>query len=246
MRRTAGLLAVGAVMLALGTNASGFPGTQPRALSSECSDDSPCRLAAGTYRLSYATVIEGLRFTVPRGWSSTGNNGGELKLVPPGHSNEWLYVFVDLVAVKSTGPGAGKILRGVGHTPAQLVAWATRNRDFTIVSPPRPSSVVRSVRMTTFALGVSKSANFGNPECPDNPRCAALFKDPKYWGDDDFYAIGGTEQVRIYLGTIRLGSKPHSMFVVLDAEGPSHLAGLTAIATPIIQSMRLPGVRSRR
>jgi hypothetical protein len=78
-----------------------------------------------------------------------------------------------------------------------------------------PSALVHGVRMTTLTLGISTSANYGDPECLANPRCADLFKDPKYWGSSDFYGIGGSEQVRLYLGTIRVGGKSHTLFVGL-------------------------------
>jgi hypothetical protein len=240
MRRTAALLTASAAVAVVGANASAVPGAQPPALPSSCSDSSPCRLAAGRYRLGYSTVIEGLQLTLPRGWSSTENSGGELKLVPPGDPNEWLFIWLDLVAVKSTGRGAGTILPRVGRTPTKVIRWLTHNPDFAVVSRPRRSSLVHGLRMTTLALGVSTSANFGDPECPSNPRCAALFKDPKYWGESDFYAIGAPEEVRLYLGTVRFGGASHTLFVALDAKNHARLSRLTATARGIIASLRLP------
>ena len=240
MRRTAALLTASAVVAVVGADASAVRGAQPPALPSSCSDNSPCRLAAGTYRMGFSTVIEGLRLTLPRGWSTTENSGGELKLVPPGLPNEWLFIWLDLVAVKSTGKGVGTILPGVGRTPAKLIGWLTHNPDFAVVSRPSPSSLVHGVRMTTLALSVSTSANFGDPGCPSNPRCAAFFKNPKYWGASDFYAIGAPEEVRLYLGTVRFGGASHTLFVALDAENHARLSRLTATARGIIASIRLP------
>jgi len=240
MRRV-GALVPGLVAMALGAVASSaLSASQPPALPSSCSDSSPCRLAAGTYRMGFSTVIEGLRLTLPRGWSTTENSGGELKLVPPGHPNEWLFIWHDLVAVKSTGKGAGTILAGVGRTPAKLIGWLTHNPDLAVLSRPRRTSLVHAVRMTTLALGVSASANFGDPGCPSNPRCAALFKDPKYWGASDFYAIGDPEEVRLYVGTVRFGGTSHTLFVALDAANHARLSRLTSTARGIIASIRLP------
>jgi hypothetical protein len=239
--RQAGALILVLFGAALGTAASSsFSASQPPPLPSSCSDNSPCRLAAGTYRMGFSTVMEGLRLTLPKGWSIAENSGGELKLVPPGRPNEWLFIWLDLVAVKSTGKGAGRILPGVGRTPAKLIRWLTHNPDFTIVSRPSPSSLIHGVRMTTLALGVSISANFGDPGCPSNPRCAGFFKDPKYWGENDFYAIGAPEEVRLYLGTVRFGGASHTLFVALDAENHHKLLRLYASARPILASLRLP------
>ena len=238
-------LALSAVLAALGSFvAAATGGPQPPLLPSACSDSSPCRLHAGMYRLGPATVLEGLQFTLPSGWSSTENDGGELKLVPPGRPEERLFVWMDLVAVRSTGKGHGKPLAGVGRTPARLIAWMVRNPDFEIVSRPAPSSLVRGVRMTTLALRPSASARYGEPECPSNPRCADVVKDPKYWGPDDSYGIGYPEEVRLYVGTIRVRGAPHTFFVALDAEDHGKLVRLTAAARSIIASLRLPaGVR---
>ena len=137
MRRAAALLTASAVVAVVGADASAVRGAQPPALPSSCSDNSPCRLAAGTYRMGFSTVIEGLRLTLPRGWSTTENSGGELKLVPPGLPNEWLFIWLDLVAVKSTGKGVGTILPGVGRTPDKLIGWLTHNPDFAVF-PPQP------------------------------------------------------------------------------------------------------------
>jgi hypothetical protein len=71
---------------------------------------------------------------VPSGWSCTENDGGELSLAPPRRPNERLFIWLDLVAVKSSGKGHGTILRGTGRTPAKLIAWLTHNPDFVIVS----------------------------------------------------------------------------------------------------------------
>jgi hypothetical protein len=240
MRRTAAVFIASALVVVVGADASAVRGAQPPALPSFCSDSSPCRLPAGSYQLGYSTVIEGLQLTLPRGWSSAENSGGELKLVPPGHPNEWLFIWLDLVAVKSTGKGAGTILPGVGRGPTKLIGWLTHNPDFAVVSRPSPSRLVHGVRMTTLALGVSTSANFGDPGCPSNPRCAALFKDPKHWGASDFYAIGAPEEVRLYLGTVRFGGASHTLFVALDAENHARLSRLTATARGIIASLRLP------
>ena len=71
-----------------------------------------------------------------------------------------------------------------------------------------------------------------------------MVKDPKYWGPDDSYGIGYPEEVRLYVGTIRVRGAPHTFFVALDAEDHGKLVRLTAAARSVIASLRLPaGVR---
>lgn len=86
---------------------------------------------------------------------------------------------------------------------------------------------------------MSRSARYGDRECPSNPRCAAIFTNPTYWGTS-FYAIGAPEQTQLYVGAIRRGGATHNFFVALDAEGPKQLRRLAVIARPIIASLRLP------
>jgi hypothetical protein len=210
------------------------------ALASDCSSSSPCPIAAGTYRLGPGTVLPGLEVTVPSGWSSTENTPGDLALVPPGQQNDALYFGLDMVAVKSSGAGHGTtILKNVGGTPSALTAWLTRDPDFLIVSKPAPATIGHRITMTSLVVGVSRSANYGDPGCPANPRCADLFTN-SYWGSSNFYGIGGNEQVRLYLGTIEISGRPHTFFVALDAVNHADLLRLEQAANPIVNNVRLP------
>jgi len=213
---------------------------QPAAptLAAACSG-SPCPITAGTYRLGPGTVLPGLEVTVPAGWLSTENTPGELTLVPPGQPDNALKLWLDMVAVKSSGTGHGTtILKNVGTTPKALISWLTHDPDFLIVSKPAQATI-GGITMTSLVVGVSRSANYGDPGCPANPRCADLFTN-SYWGSSNFYGIGGDEEVRLYLATIQIAGRPHTFFVALDAGDHAGLARLAQAAGPVIQSMRLP------
>jgi hypothetical protein len=210
------------------------------ALASGCSDSSPCPIAAGTYRLGPATVLPGLEVTVPSGWSSTYNTPGELNLVPPGQPNDALKFWLDVAAVKSSGAGHGTtVLKHVGRTPSALTAWLTHNRDFLIVSKPAAATIGHGITMTSLVVGVSRSANYGDPGCPANPRCADLFTN-SYFGSSDFYGIGGDEEARLYLGTIQIGGSAHTFVIALDAVNHADMLRLEEAANPIVNSARLP------
>jgi hypothetical protein len=131
----------------------------PRILESGCSDTSPCRFQAGASVVGDQGVIPGLRLTLPRGWSSTENDVGELNLVPPGHPDDRLFLWLDLAAVKSSGAGHGTtILKDVGRTPGALITWLTRNHDFLVVARPVPATIGHGIRTTTLVIWVSRSA----------------------------------------------------------------------------------------
>lgn len=200
---------------------------------------SPCQLTAGTYRLGPGTLMPGLELTVPAGWSSNENTPGDLNLVPPGQPNEALTFSLDMTAVKSTGPGHGtSILKNVGTTPRALVAWLTHNPDFLIVSRPTSATVGQGIKMTSLVVGVSRSANYGDPVCPANPRCADLFTN-SYFGGQSF-GIGGNEEVLLYLGRIKISGSPHTFLIDLDAVNHAALQRLEKVAEPIVSSVRLP------
>jgi hypothetical protein len=163
-----------------------------------------------------------------------------LSLVPPGHSDERLFVWLDMRAVKSSGPGHGTtVLKNVGRRPRDIVAWLTHNTDFLIVAKPARAKIAGNLQSTTLVVGVSKTANYGEPDCPSNPRCADLFTNATYWGPNA-YGIAFPEQARLYLATIKRHGSSHTFYITLDAPNHPNLLRLTQTAKPIIAAMRLP------
>ena len=211
-----------------------------RTLATGCTHASPCQnIAAGAYRLGPGTLLPGLGLTLPAGWSSTGTGPTELNLVPPaGQPDDALKFWLDMLPIKSTGPGHGTILTNVGTTPSALLAWLTSDPDFLIISKPAPATIGQDITMTSLVVGVSHSANYDDPGCPSNPRCADLFTN-RHWSPGG-YSIGGDEQVRLYLGTIQISGNPHTFLVALDAADHADLLRLENAAKPIIGSVRLP------
>lgn len=216
------------------------------ALPADCTDTSPCPVAAGTYKLvetglKDAGVVGGLELTLPEGWSTVENNAGELALAPADRPQDRLLLWLDLNAVKSSGPGHGTtVLYDVGTTPDALITWLTSDPDFHIVAKPTPATVGDDIRVTSTALNVSATARYGDSGCPANPRCADLFTKVGYWSGDS-YGISGDEEIHLYLGTIRLNGEAHTFFVVLDAESHADLGRLEDGTRPILDSIQLPG-----
>jgi hypothetical protein len=204
-----------------------------------CSSEHLCHFRAGTYELTLGEVIPGLRLTLPPRWSSRENDIGELNLIAPGQPNSQLFIWVDMAAVKSTGPGHGTtVLRNVGRTPRALERWLTSNPDFSMVTDPR-SLRLGNIPMRTLSLNVSTTANYGDPGCPDNPRCADFFTRPGVWGDN-FFGIGGKAEDRFYIGRIRISGALHTMMVALDGLNHADLLRLERHARPILRSLHLP------
>jgi hypothetical protein len=211
------------------------PSEAPQTLNySNCSDAQPCRIPAGTYALGPNEVVPGLTLTLPAGWTSPEMNYVNVIFAPPSPTQGRVSLWVDMSAVKSTGAGHGvTILNHVGQTPRDLVKWMTTNPDFSIVARPTRTHIGDITPATTLALGVSKTAHYGDSGCPANPRCADLFT--RAGNGPDFYGIGGLEQVRLYVANSPdVGA---SFIVALDAPNHHDLINLTNAAAQIIHSI---------
>jgi hypothetical protein len=242
-RRLAALLLAGIFLAAVVQSAAASQARQRHipTLPGPCQGiQPPCHFRKGRFQLGPKTDLPGLRLTLPRGWSSTENDQGELNLIPAGHPDDHLFVWTDLAAVKSTGPGHGTtVLTKIGKTPGALIAWLTSNPDFQVVSPPRATKIARRIRTRTLTVGVSTSANYGSSECPSNPRCADLFTKPPLWGPN-FYGIGYPELVQLSLATIKRGTHKHTVIVALDAVNARDLAALRKATHSVTASFWLP------
>jgi 2-iminobutanoate/2-iminopropanoate deaminase len=221
-------------VLAFGVGAAQPATTPVRTLDATCNQGHPCHFAPGWYRLGLATVLPGLRLKLQKGWSSTEDWSGSLALYVNAAPHDILSVWLDMEAVKSSGHGHGTtVLHSVGKSPTDLVKWLTHNHDFQIVSPATATTLAGN-KATTLTVGVSKSARYGDKGCPANPRCADLFTNPTW---NDWFGIGGHEQVRLYLASIKTHGTPHTLIIVLDAANAAQLQHLaTAARQPTAKS----------
>lgn len=194
----------------------------------------------------YATAapygfFPGLKLTIPTGWTVTENDGGELGLHPASQPENALLLWKDMAAVVTNNRGqkVGQVRDDVGRTAKDLIRWLTTTSDFSILAKPAEVTVHSSLTGKQLTLGVSRTANFGWDDCPDNPRCAAIFTDPQHWGSN-FYAIGGAEVSRIFIATIRYPEGDHTFFITLDSPTKEALAAFDTEAQPLVQSLQLP------
>jgi len=209
-------------------------------LTASCSDSSPCVLAAGTWVTAGDNAfIPGLAVTLPDGWSSHGADHGELDLIPSDHPHDVIFLWKDVAAIESNGE-TPQILSGVPRTPEGLTASFRKNPDL-VVSTPTETTIASGTRALTYVIGISPSAAYTGRDCPSYPKCANILKNPDS-GSKDFYAIGAPEVVRLYLATVGTATDPHMLVIGLDATDAVELVRLTAVAAPIIASIRLPAV----
>lgn len=223
------------------TASSGPSASTANELTRWCSDSSPCVLTAGTWVTAgvYA-FIRGMAVTVPGGWSSFAANWGEFKLVPSDHPDDAIFMWLDAAAIESNGE-TPKVLSGVPRTPEGLTASFRKNPDL-VVSTPTETTIAGDVPALTYVIGVSPSAAYTSRGCPSYPTCANLLGDPAHGTPGDSYSIGAPEVVRLYLATIGTAPDRHMLVISIDATDLAELERLTAVADPIIASIRLPAV----
>ena len=185
----------------------------------------------------------GLTLSIGSGWFASEEDVGELSLHPESQPNDSLLFWSDVVAVTSSTGGGGisgiKPVEGVGTTPDALLGYFTGNSDYKVLSGPDPATTAGGLNGTTITMTTSDTANFGDPDCPDNPRCSAFLRDPVHWGTE-FFAIGGDEVVRMFLTTFTAGGTPHTLIIALDAASPTELERFAGDAQPIIDSVVVP------
>jgi hypothetical protein len=179
-----------------------------------------------------------MTLTLTSTWGSHSLNLDEFSFYPVEHPDDRPFFWEDMVAVKSSGPGHGTtFLKDVGRTPGDLMAWLTSDPDFHILAPPIQVRTVGGIKATRVALVVSRTARYGDPQCPADPRCADLFSRRDH---SEYFSIGGREEIRVDIAAIRIDGRPHTLFVVLDAPaGHAELQRFAALAQPVIDSVRL-------
>lgn len=204
-------------------------------------EGAPRPIPAGAYVTGSVGFFPGLELSIPSGWSATETDSGEIGLNPDDRPDDKLLLWKDMSAVvtHNRDQKVGQVRDDVGSTAKELLNWLTTTADFSILSKPTGITVGSSIEGTQLTLVVSETANFGWDDCPDNPRCAAIFTDPRHWGSN-FYAIGGDEAARIFIATVHYPDGDHTFFVTLDCPNQDELARFATDAEPIISSLRQP------
>jgi hypothetical protein len=199
-----------------------------------------CIVRAGPHVLPRNTILPGLRFNLGDGWGATQNDETEIHFVPPNNPDDAVFLWRNILAVNSTGPDPGtRFLLDVGPSASALVGWIVRNPDFDVIDPPRRLTLGRGIEVSGLTVQVSRTARFGDPGCPDNPRCAAFFKG-KSWPGGLVYAIGGDETVRMLFATVPFSGSSSTLVIALDAKNPTDLRELQRAVSPFLDSLSLP------
>jgi hypothetical protein len=199
-------------------------------------------IPAGTYTTTAPDgFFPGMTLTIPAGWSSREADNGELALQPDDRPDDTLLMWKDVRAVVTTNQKGtvGDVLDAVDSSADSLVKWMTSNPDMEILSKAKAATLGHEINGVQLTLTPSKTVNFADDECPDNPHCVAILRDPGHWGPE-FYAIGGAGTSRLFVTTLPYPGEKHTFWVTLDAVNPADLSKFAAEAKPIIDSLGLP------
>jgi len=209
-----------------------------------CHDGQTCPLKAADYVTpSPLGFWPGLAISIGSGWVSGENDSGELKLYQAANPDDKLLFWRDVHAINSSTGGKGlgglEAVAGVGTSADELLRYFTTNTDYKVLSGPDSATTAGGLSGKVITLTTSATADFGDPDCPDNPRCSAFVRDTKHWGTE-FYGIGGPEVARMFLTSVTVDGKSHTLIITLDALDASRLESLAKEAQPIIDSVALP------
>jgi hypothetical protein len=241
------VVVVGAAVTVMMTGQESLPPASPTttatptALPIHGNEDPLMPIAPDTYLTTIPNgFFPGLRITIPDGWLLTTNNAGGLGFIQAGHPDDMLMIWKDMAAVTTNNrrQTTGELRNDVGRTADELIAYLTTSEDFTILAPPESVTLSGTLDGIQLTLTVSDTADFGDTDCPFDPKCADILTDPIHW--DGPWGIGGDEAATIIISTINDGIGDHTLFVVLDASSQTNLARLTIAAEPIIHSIQLP------
>ncbi|MEO8572124.1 MAG: hypothetical protein ABI553_10550 [Chloroflexota bacterium] len=182
----------------------------------------------------------GLAIQVPAGWDVAENSTGELALSRDDRPGNKLLLWKDIRAVVSNHRSApeGTLLKEVAGTPDAILGWLTTNPDFAVIEQPMPATIA-GMSGTVLTVGVSKSADFGEPDCPSNPRCADFFSDPAHWGTVP-YGVGGAGPLRLFMTSLPYPAGDHLFAVVWEGSSTTDLQAFATLTQPILDSIHVP------
>jgi len=103
----------------------------------------------------------------------------------------------------------------------------------------RPASVLTTIVVSPLAVGVSETADFGDADCPANPRCADILTDPAHWGTN-MYGIGGDESLRLFMTTLPYPAGDHLFAVGWQGDTAADMRAFGVLTQPILDSIRVP------
>ncbi|MEO6207356.1 MAG: hypothetical protein ABIP77_05330 [Candidatus Limnocylindrales bacterium] len=200
-----------------------------------------CKVTPGAYVTGADGFFPGLAIRIPAGWDVIESSSGEFRLGRPDRPGSDLLLWKDIRAVVSNHRSAreGTLVEEVAGTPEAIVEWLATNPDFTVREQPKPTTIA-GLRGTVLAVGVSDTADFGEPDCPSNPRCADFFTDPAHWGPNVYGIGGGDGTLRLFVTTLQYLDGEHLFVVGWQGDTAADMRAFADLTQPILDTIRVP------
>ena len=194
----------------------------------------PGNLPAGEYTTQNFFGKQ-MTVTLPEGWTSFEDSTGEFGLQPREIEGSAIIFWLDVYPIVDDGTGTR--LDGIEPTADGMLAWVEANPNLEIIE--RTDATLGG--LTAQALDIRRSADAVNtdPDCPADVRpCVGLFSFPEWGGS--FFSNGGPFRMRLIAADATWGGEDHVIYAVINADNEGIFEAFSPVATPIIESARLP------
>ena len=216
---------------------------QARGSATPTTTPTPTPVAQKPVTYTTKRFLPGLRMTVPNGrWKLRIDNVHDLTINSPAgpepagtNVNVWLDPYASRRS-DAAHPN-GQPLTRVGRAPSLLVGWLRANPALVVSSPSSRRIAGGSLNATSVDINLAKTAPRESASCPGPCLTYLAIAGP---GPAFGFGTGLGEPVRLYLATVRIGGREHTLAVTIDSPSPTAFAAVLPSAERIVASMRLP------
>src|SRR5215217_326293 len=251
MRRLRVLLATGVLMalvaLALSSCGGGASGggehqqAKIRGCVPEClyGGTDPGDLPGGSYSTEY--FLGGyLTVTFDEPWESHEDQSVEFSASPQGKwDKDTVRFWSDIYPVEGKTFNLKHRAKGVPITTAGWLHWLSNNPNLRVSDPKKATIGEDDLPAKVVDIGISDQAKNDDPGYPPCRRviCQTLLTWPN---SDNYFGIGGSDVVRLYLSDVKYGGKTHLFAIGIYAQDSAGLKAFAPAAEGVIGSVRAP------
>src|SRR5215212_7477969 len=200
----------------------------------------PGRIPPGSYTTQY--FFDGhLTVTFRKAWVSHEDQPVEFSAKPEvkqdgeGEVKFW----EDIIPVEGKTFNRKHRAKGVPITTAGWLHWLSNNPNLRVSDPKKATIGEDDLPAKAVDIGISDEAKNDDPGYPPCRRviCQTLLTWPN---SDNYFGLGGSDVVRLYLSDIKYGGKTHLFAIAIYASDPAALKAFAPAAEGVIGSVRAP------
>jgi hypothetical protein len=129
--------------------------------------------------------------------------------------------------------------KGVPITTAGWLHWLSNNPNLKVSDPKKATIGEDDLPAKAVDISISDEAKNDDPGYPPCRRviCQTLLTWPN---SDNYFGIGGSDVVRLYLSDVKYGGKTHLFAIGIYVQDPAALKAFAPAAERVIDSVRAP------